>query len=126
MPLNNERFNTKLARAWIFLEHVIALLKGRFLWLRSIRNKVTSDKESMKQIVKLIDCCVILHNLLIPEEAPEDLDWYFDDGYTSDVDDSSRAPGLGDQLYRPIPPGSRKDERRRRLQTYMEYKEFCQ
>ena len=125
MPPNNERFNTKLARARIISEHVIGLLKGRFPWLRSIRNLVTDDKESMMRILKLIDCCVILHNLMVPDEAPEEIEWYFDDGYTSDVDDESRAPRFDEELYRTIPKGSAKDERRRRLQTWMEYTEYC-
>ena len=124
MPRNNERFSTKLPTARILAEHFIGFLKRRFPWIRSIRNKLIYDKESIR-ILKLIECCVIIHNLMIPEDGAEDLLWYFYDGYTSDVDDNSRCPGLTDQLYRPITPGSTKDERRRRLQKYMEQTEYC-
>ena len=73
MPHNNKRFNTKLATERILAEYVIRFLKGRLLWLRSIRNKLTSDKESMMRILKLIDFSVIIHNLMIPEDDTVDL-----------------------------------------------------
>ena len=79
----------------------------------------------MVRILKYIDCCVILHNLLIYEGKDSNLEWYDDDGYTSDADDASRVPTGADMLDRLIPEGSRKDERRRRLQTYFEYNEYC-
>ena len=127
LPRENERFNTKLASARIIAEHTIGLLKGRFQWLKNIRHMVTDDKQSMLFILKLIDCCMIIHNLMIPDDETltDDLDWYDDDGDVSDVDEESRAPTEFDRLNRPIPQGCRKDERRRRLQTYLEYKEYC-
>ena len=63
---------------------------------------VTEDKDSMKKILLLIDCCVILHNLLIPDEGYNDKDdKWLDDGDISDVDDETRVPGPKDRLYRP-------------------------
>ena len=84
-------------------------------------------KKSIRFILQLIDCCIILHNLLIPEEDEEfeNCEW-FDEEALSDVDDDSRVPRRSDMLYRPIAPGCRKDERRRRLQTYLEFMEYCQ
>ena len=65
----------------------------------------------MVRILKFIDCCVILHNLLIYEGKDSNLDWYDNDGYTSDADDASRVPTGADMLDRLIPEGNRKDER---------------
>ena len=127
MPVMEEKFNTKLARPRVRSEHTIGVLKGRFPFLKKICFNITDDPESMMRILRYIDCCVILHNLLIPEEKEinETPEWYEDDGYTSDADDASRVPTGVDQLDRLIPIGSRKDERRRRLQTYFEYNEYC-
>ena len=127
MPVMEEKFNTKLARPRVRSEHTIGVLKGRFPFLKKICFNITDDPESMMRILRYIDCCVILHNLLIPEEKEinETPEWYEDDGNTSDADDASRVPTGVDQLDRLIPIGSRKDERRRRLQTYFEYNEYC-
>ena len=78
-------------------------------------------------ILRLIDCCMMIHKLMIPDDETltDDLDWYGNDGDVSDVDEESRAPIEFDRLNRHIPQGCRKDERRCRLQTYLEYKEYC-
>ena len=123
IPLEHQRFNTKLASARISAEHTIGMLKGRFRWLKYISMRVTDNKARMERILRYIDCCVILHNLLISCNDEVDLDW-LDDEEASDVDDEVRAPTFGDMLYRPIPKGSTKDERRTRLQRYFEFKEY--
>ena len=88
--------------------------------------RITEEKESMKKILQMIDCCIILHNLLIPEDGGDDVDEeWLDNGDISDVDDDTRVPGPRDRFYRPIPQGIRKDECRQRLQTYLELKEYC-
>lgn len=81
----------------------------------------------MIRILKYIDCCVILHNLLISLDRGEvgDKTW-IDSDDTSDIDGASRAPRLTDNINRPMPPNCCGDERRRRLQTYFELKEYCQ
>ena len=125
IPIRNERFNTKLARARILAEHTIGILKGRFPWLKTINMIVTEEKKSMVRILKYIDCCVIIHNLLIEsnEHNPDQEEW-IDAEDVSDVDDENRIPTQNDLLYRPIPRGRRNDERRSRLQTYFENKEY--
>ena len=128
MPALEEKFNARLASARVVAEHTIGVLKGRFPWLRKIHFNVTDDPESMMRILKYIDCCVILHNLMLPKNGETEgaLEWLDDeDGNISDVDDSTRVPRGADMLDRPLPRGCRKDERRRRLQTYLEYKEYC-
>ena len=79
----------------------------------------------MVRILKYIDCCVILHNLLIKLGGDSEMDFFWnDDEDISDVDDCDRVPTATDMLYRPVPQGSSKDERRKRLQRYFEYKEY--
>jgi DDE superfamily endonuclease len=70
-----EIFNAALAKPRISAEHTIGMLKGRFPWLRSIRMKITEKKKSLKIILKYIDACVILHNLLIIQKDPVSPDW---------------------------------------------------
>ena len=87
--------------------------------------KITTDKSKIKRILQYIDCCIILHNLLIKIEDDGELanEWLEDDE-VSDVDDSSRTPTPYDKLYRPIKKGSSNDKRRTRLQSYFEHKEY--
>ena len=74
-----EDFNTLLGRARVLAEHTIGMLKGRFQILKSIPMVITNKKKSVKRILRVIDCCVILHNLLIEtgDEIPDD--WIEDD-----------------------------------------------
>ena len=118
---SNKNFNNKLARLRIISEHCIGMLKGRFPWLRSIRLQLTEEKRSIKNILKLVDATVILHNLLIEIREEERKDWIDEDDF-SDVDDADRAPDLDgdDILNQGIPAGADKAERRTRLQHYFE------
>ena len=77
----------------------------------------------MVRILKLINCCVILHNLLLGED-PCPSEWFDEDDDVSDIDDCERVPTEYDLLNRPIRAGQANDERRRRLQTYLEWKEY--
>ena len=121
MPVHNELFNTKLACARISAEHTIGILKGRFPWLKNIRMLVTDKKEHMLRILRLIDCCVIIHNLMLDIEVspnPLQATWLEEDGNISDVDEEGN-------YITEIQSGSKKDTRRRQLHTYLEYKEYC-
>jgi hypothetical protein len=62
---DQERFNNKLSKLRIILEHGIGMLKGRFPWLRSIRFVITEDIKSLKRILHVIDATIILHNMLV-------------------------------------------------------------
>jgi hypothetical protein len=51
------------------------MLKGRFQFLKSMSMKITDQKKSMKKILRIIDCCVIIHNCLLKvgdDEVPDD------------------------------------------------------
>ena len=121
MPLMNEKFNARLASPRISAEHTIGILKGRFPWLRSIRMHVTDNKKDMMRILQCIDCCVIIHNLMLDIETTanplEDM-WIEEDGHISDVDDDYN------RYLTTIPKGSKKDTRRRQLQKYLEFKDY--
>ena len=73
-------------------EHTIGILKARFPFLKAIRNKITEETRSTKKILQLVECAIILHNLLMTRNEPEPEDWDSDDDDTSDIDDANRAP----------------------------------
>ena len=102
------KFNTVAGRLRVTSEHTIGILKGRFPWLRSIPMIITNNERSLTKILKYIDCCVVLHNLLLNwnDESPEE--W---------LDDPTADP-FDDAISEPINEGMPKDERRQRLMEY--------
>jgi hypothetical protein len=82
LPLEYENFNAHLSSARVISEHTIGIWKARFPWLRNIRMSVTDNPRSMRQILKVITCTVILHNFLIMENEPEVPDDWLDEGDT--------------------------------------------
>ena len=113
---DEKKFNTQLSKFRICSEHTIGLLKGRFPWLRSIPMVITDNPRSVKKIVKYIDCCVILHNLLI------DADGDIPGSWLEDVDDASDIAAItGDDALVQELNSSQHDnlERRRRLFEYL-------
>jgi len=111
---DQDHFNTAMASPRVLSEHCIGLMKGRFPWLRSIRTRI-DGKKSLKYIIRMIDVCVILHNLMINFGEPEEWDYSED---VSDIDDAERAPsGLHemDELNQPIPDAAPKDLPRQQL-----------
>ena len=101
-------------------EQTIGILKGRFCFLRGIPMKITDDKNSMKRILRYIDCCMILHNLLL------DVDDEIPDEWIDDVDDCSSQIGesIGEVDYSfPLLNDEINDERRQRcLQIFRDYR----
>ena len=67
----------------------------------------------------MIECCVILHNLLIVSGDEGDSDWILDD--FSDIDDEERVPVLDDddELMLPVPTNAPDDARRQMLTGYI-------
>ncbi|PLW17065.1 hypothetical protein PCANC_11859 [Puccinia coronata f. sp. avenae] len=62
IPVNTE-FNFCIARSRVRNEHTIGILKGRWASLQHLRLALNSRKD-MKQIIRWINACIILHNLL--------------------------------------------------------------
>jgi hypothetical protein len=95
LPPDRERFNKILAKPRVITEHTIGMLKGRFQFLKSMPMKITEQKKSVKKILRIIDCCVILHNFLLKvgdDELPDD--WVeSDDDSDSDGSDVGREIG---------------------------------
>ncbi len=106
----HERFNNAISRPRVISEHTIGILKGRFPWLRSIRMKITRDKESIIPILVVIDACVVLHNLLTKNNEPVDDEWLHDMEAT---DDNWITRNLNDRV-----PDGANDDRRRNDLTY--------
>ena len=92
------------------------MLKARFPFLRSIPMKITDDPKSVRRIFRVIDCCIILHNLLIDidDDVPEE--WW-----ESDINDGEIATAVGEPNFSaPFYPHSPNDERRRRGFDYFQ------
>jgi len=121
LELDNEAFNTKLAKLRIRSEHCIGILKGRFPWLRSIRMKVTDDPKSMRRILRLSNATIILHNMLIVFREEEKSEWIDEDDCSIHYD-LLREPT--DELNQAIHPSAEKDRRRTQLLMYFKEKFF--
>jgi hypothetical protein len=74
----------------------------------------------MRQILRVIDCCVIIHNFLLTigdDEVPEG--WCDVDDDASDVDSPDNRLAEDDILNLPIPEWAPSDERRTQLCDYV-------
>ena len=102
------KFNTHVGRARVTSEHTIGLLKGCFPWLRSIPMIISNKKRSVRKILKHIDVCVILHNMLLDLKDEFPTEWNEE---TDQVDDRLTEALVTDQHAA--------DERRQRLLEYL-------
>ena len=93
------------------------MLKSRFPWIRKIHMILTDDKKSLKRILKYMDACMILHNMLIIHNA-DDADEWETQSQESRHDDPTRCPEK-DLLDLPIPAGAKPSTRREQLKDYM-------
>jgi hypothetical protein len=67
-----------LAYLRIAAEHAIGMLKGRFQSLKALRF-LYQDEAKMITIIKHVECCIILHNLLINDVIPDTWKDFTDD-----------------------------------------------
>ena len=104
LALEQSQFNTHVGRLQVTLEHTIGVLKGRFPWLRSMPMIITDNEKTLHKILKVIDCCVILQNLLLEMKDETPKEWITDENDLAD-----------DALAAPITEEMVKDERRQRL-----------
>ena len=115
LPREQEIFNDAMSKPRVISEHTIGILKGRFPWLRQIRNVITDDPNNMKRILDYILAATILHNLLLDCKIPDE--WVDTDDMSS-IDDPDRAQSQDDELNVAVPVGSATDERRKQLMYY--------
>lgn len=110
-----EKFNTKLGSFRVTSEHTIGILKGRFPILRNIPMVINDDPNSVKKILRVIDACMILHNLLIHAH-----DYIPDDWIEREEDDEHLADTIGQSEYAaPIEEEEEDSTRRSRLLNFL-------
>jgi hypothetical protein len=77
LPVDQEFFNTRLAKVRISSEHCIGILKGRFGCLKRSNIKFKQTNKEVKELVNIIGACIVLHNLLINyDENDIPHEWY--------------------------------------------------
>jgi hypothetical protein len=115
LTYEQEKFNTLLGKCRVISEHTIGILKGRFPFLRGIPMKITNEKSSVRRILQMIECCIILHNLLI--DTDDDIPDVWLDEFEDDVSEVGAAIGEYDYSL-PILDQDSCDERRQRCIDY--------
>lgn len=92
-----------MSKLRIISEHTIGMLKGRFQWLKSILSLLIEGEETTIVIVKYMECCMILHNLLGTslDEFPEE--WLVH-GMEQREDVANDEPDFDDQENVPMQP----------------------
>jgi hypothetical protein len=114
LPADKEKFNKILAKPRVITEHTIGMLKGRFQFLKSMPMKITDKKKSVKKILRIIDCCVILHNFLLQlgdDDIPKD--WMEESEDESDDDQSGVGHTVGEYFL--TMDDDNEDDRRRQI-----------
>ena len=117
----HEAFNDAMKPLRVISEHTIGILKGRFPWLRSIRKVITSDKNTLRRILRYIEGAAILHNLLVEVDDDVPCNWIDYDDF-SDIDDPTQAEfddSSSDDVDQAIPACAEKDERRERVMRFI-------
>ena len=115
---DQKKFNTLVGKARVTSEHTIGILKGRFQWLKSIPMVINDNKNSVRRILRVIECCVILHNLLV--DVGEDTipqEWM-----EIQVDDEEVGQVVGEyRMSEAILEQDRTDVRRQRSMQYFKH-----
>ena len=104
-----QRFNHIIKKPRVKSEHAIGMVKGRFPMLRSLRVKIDS-KRTLVKAVQMVNCCYILHNLLIQDHF--DATWF--EGEDNDDEDAATLDILYDDNDDVDP-----DDRREQLVRYL-------
>ena len=123
IPPDEEKLNTRLAKGRITTDHTIGILKGGFPWLKEIPMRITNEKKSIARILRYIDCCIILHDVLIAKNDTDEEQPWINEEDISDIDDEKWALTAYNMSHMPLKLGCTKDERRSRLKVYLDFKE---
>ncbi|DAZ98312.1 TPA: hypothetical protein N0F65_008898 [Lagenidium giganteum] len=79
-------FNYRLSKIRFKTEHCIGLIKARFQYFKGIRS-IIATQQDLRRILRLFKCAVIIHNLLVNEPIPEEIEHDAQD-HGSDNDDA--------------------------------------
>lgn len=73
----NKKFNKKLSKIWIDIEHTFRMLKGRWASLTALRLVLNTQKQ-YQYALKWITACIVLHNILLQldDEWEENEGWW--------------------------------------------------
>jgi hypothetical protein len=120
MPREHEVLNEKMKKPRVISEHVNGILKNRFRILNKLPF-VVKDKATMRETIKYIDACIILHNLLvgIRDDVPDE--WLHEIERLSDIDECEPLED-DDELNQPVLENRRADTRRNQLMHYFNEK----
>ena len=115
MARQNEMFNEQMSKPRVISEHVNGILKGRFPILNALPH-VIKGKKSMRDCLKSIDCCIILHNLLVgmKDDIPEG--WR--DEYCDEISDLDAAESYIEEIDEAVEKESPRDARQNQFVAY--------
>ena len=78
--------------------------------------KITNSKNSLRRIIRIVECCIILHNMLLDLDDAIPDNWYD----SEDRDDSDLAHTVGEYGFSlPFLEFHPNDERRQRCMGYL-------
>ena len=70
MAAKHEFFNTHVGRGRVAIEHTIGMIKAKYQNLKGLRVNLSSPT-ALKKCIKLVESCVVLHNLCIGNAAED-------------------------------------------------------
>ena len=74
---SNAGFNNVVGRIHVILEHGFGHLKCWFLILSLLPIILKQDDKSMREILSLIDTCVVLHNFILSHNENQDEPFFY-------------------------------------------------
>ena len=87
----NRKFNKKLSRVRIDIEHAFGMLKGRWKSLTGLRVRVNKQERYM-YAAQWITACVVLHNILLKCDDR----WDEDEGWWTPEEEEEGGEGEGE------------------------------
>jgi hypothetical protein len=76
LPPDQHAFNTVLAKVRIVSEHTIGILKARFPSMKRTNIQFKEGKKEIKELVDLIESCIVIHNLCINYDDKIPQEWF--------------------------------------------------
>jgi len=115
MARPQEIFNQQMSKPRVISEHVNGILKGRFPILNALPH-IIKGKKSMIECLKCIDCCCILHNLLVGMK--DDIPDGWRDEYGDEISDIDEADSYVGEIDDAVEDESPRDARQNQFVAY--------